>query len=108
MIQIPFDPTVSSAQEFRVDLGGLVVTMNIAWNIRYSAWFLDVYTDDAGQYGIRISPMSRLLLSDDILGITGNLFAIKEGQDSSITYDNLGSDFNLYWFDEDDLNSLEG
>jgi hypothetical protein len=52
--------------------------------------------------------MSRLLLSDDILGITGNLFAIKEGQDSSITYDNLGSDFNLYWFDEDDLNSLEG
>ena len=107
MIQIPFDPSVSSSQEFRVDLGGKVVTMSIAWNIRDDAWYLDAHTDDAGQYGVRIAPMTKLLLSDDILGITGNLYAIKEGSEDAITYDYLGSDFNLYWLDSDDLAELE-
>ena len=107
MLLIPFDPSVSSSQEFRVDLGGKVATIDMAWNIRDSAWYMDIKTDTGEQDGIRVSPWTRLILNDDLLGVSGNLFAIKDGNEDAITYDNLGSDFNLYWFDSDDLKELE-
>ena len=36
---IPFSPSLSSRQEFSVNLGELVCEFTMAWNSRAEAWF---------------------------------------------------------------------
>jgi len=109
MIQIPFDPSISANQSFRIDLGGRVVKIELSWNIRDSAWYMDITSDDKAQYSVKLLPNTELLFSRTILGITGNFFVLNEDKNDNagITFDNLGSSYYLYWCDADDLSLLE-
>ena len=109
MIQIHFDPSFSANQNFRIDIGGQVVKISLSWNIRDSAWYMDITSDDNAQYSVKLLPYTELLFSRTILGITGNFFVLNEDKNDNagITFDNFGSSYYLYWFDADDLSQLE-
>lgn len=108
MIQIPFDPSVSSSQKFRLDLDGLVCMFEIYWNIRDAAWYMDISADDKTQTSVRINPNQRLLITDRILGIQGNFFCLNDtGTENNISFDNFGSDWFLYWFNADELAEVD-
>jgi hypothetical protein len=46
LISIPIRPNLSNFS-LQVNLDGATYTMNIRWNSRASAWFMDILTEDA-------------------------------------------------------------
>lgn len=101
---IPFDPTISSVQEFNVNLGELVCDFVFTWNIRAGAWFCDFKTTTGNNNSVRIVEKTPLLGVVNATGLNGDFRVLKFDKMSGnpITYDNFGSVWKLVYATNDE------
>ena len=94
---IPFSPSVSSRQEFEVNLGELVCEFSVSWNSRCNSWFCDFRTSTGENDSVRLVENSDLLGSSNRTGLDGDFRVLKFNSlcNDPITYGNLGSDWRL-------------
>lgn len=94
---IPFNPAVSSRQNFSVNLGELVCEMTVAWNGRAGTWFADFVTSTGANYSVRLVETSPLLGKVNRTGLDGDFRVLKSNRlgADTIGYDNFGSDWKL-------------
>jgi len=107
---IPFDPTISSYQQFTVNLGDFVCSFRLLWNERDSFWFCDFSTDAGENDSIRLVVNSPLLGSFSRLGYDGDFRLLK--MDSSgvdiVNYSNFGTVWKLVFGTSDEWESFDG
>lgn len=107
---IPFDPGVSSIQNFNVNLGELVCDFTIRWNIRAQAWFCDFQTSSGANNAVQLVENSPLLGDSNFTGLFGDFRVIKNNKSatSGITYDNLGSDWVIVYASYSEWETFDG
>lgn len=106
---IPFDSSISSKQNFFVNLGKNMCKFDFSWNERCKAWFVDFSTSFGFKNSVRLVENSPLLNDSDVLGIDGFFKVLKTNQsgDNLITYDNLGKDWFLIYGTREEWESLD-
>lgn len=107
---IPFTPSVSSRQNFSVNLGELVCDFTISWNQRVNAWFCDFVTTTGANYSVRLVEKSPLLGSVNRTGLKGDFRVLKFNNltKESITYDNFGTDWKLVFLTDKEGKVIDG
>jgi hypothetical protein len=107
---IPFSPTISSRQNFSVNLGELVCEFTMAWNSRAGAWFCDFKTSTGENDSVRLVENSSLLKETNRTGLDGDFRVMKFNQlcNDPITYDNFGSDWRLVFGTHDEWEAFDG
>jgi hypothetical protein len=90
----------TGAQTFTTNLGDLYVQITLQYReADGGGWFLDIETTDGEKalYGIPIVCGVDLLAQHQYRGL-GHLYALVDGRyDGTPTYDDMGSDLELYW-----------
>lgn len=94
---IPFSPTLSSRQNFSVNLSELVCEFTISWNERAEAWFCNFKTSTGENDSCRLVENSPILKGFNHTGLDGDFRVLKFTKDCTdpITFDNFGSDWKL-------------
>lgn len=107
---IPFTPSVSSRQNFSVNLGELVCDFTLSWNQRVDAWFCDFVTTTGANYSVRLVEKSPLLGSVNRTGLKGDFRVLKFNNltKESITYDNFGTDWKLVFLTDKEGKVIDG
>ncbi len=107
---IPFYPSLSSRQEFSVNLGELVCEFTMSWNSRAEAWFCDFRTSTGENDSVRLVEWSPLLKGINRTGLDGDFRVLKANRlcNDPITYDNLGSDWKLVFGTADEWETFDG
>lgn len=107
---IPFSPSVSSRQEFDVNLGELVCTFKMAWNSRAGAWFCDFRTSTGENDSVRLVENSDLLGISNRTGLDGDFRVMKFNNlcNDPITYGNLGTDWRLVFGTKAEWEAVDG
>ena len=107
---IPFTPSVSSRQNFSVNLGELVCDFTFSWNQRVNAWFCDFVTTTGANYSVRLVEKSPLLGSVNRTGLKGDFRVLKFNNltKESITYDNFGTDWKLVFLTDKEGKVIDG
>lgn len=107
MLKIPFDPKVSANQSFSVTLGGNVLNVDMVWNSASGGWHMSV---SDGKRFIRNVPVVNnypLFSQYRAYGImTGDIIVVPtsvNADESYTDYAGLGSDYGLYWLNDDEL-----
>lgn len=109
MFRIPFNPSSSADQTFRVLIPELqVVELRLVWNVRGSGWDVMVSNTQGAQLGfLRLEPRTPLLYEHAALSpIAGDIVALplSEGSGKPLTeYDALGDSWGLFWVSPDDM-----
>lgn len=101
MLEIPFNPKVSSDQSFRVRLGGSIALIRLIWNGRSGFWTMSV-SNEAGRTirGLKVVPYWPLMAEFDGSGpISGDFFVLplSRPNPNPLDYDTLGSEWGLLW-----------
>lgn len=96
---VQFDPSISSRQNFNVNLGELVCDFLFHWNERASAWFCDFTTSSGANHSVRLIENSSLLKGINRTGLPGDFRVLKMNRMAAdiITYDNFGTDWKLVY-----------
>lgn len=107
---IPFNPSVSSRQNFSVNLGELVCEFTISWNQRVEAWYCDFETTAGANYSVRLVETSPLLEGVNKTGLDGDFRVLKFNSLGSekITYENLGTDWKLVFLTAEEGRQIDG
>lgn len=107
---IPFTPSVSSRQNFSVNLGELVCNFTLSWNQRVDAWFCDFETTTGANYSVRLVENSPLLGAVNRTGLKGDFRVLKFNNlaKDSITYDNFGTDWKLVFLTDEEGKVVDG
>lgn len=107
---IPFNPSISSRQNFSVNLGELVCEFSMSWNQRVDAWFCDFVTTSGANYSVRLVESSPLLGKVNRTGLKGDFRVLKFNSlgPDSISYDNLGTDWQLVFMTDEEGKVLDG
>lgn len=107
---IPFNPSVSSRQNFSVNLGELVCEFTMSWNQRVEAWYCDFETTSGANYSVRLVEDSPLLGEVNRTGLDGDFRVLKFNNLSSenINYDNLGTDWKLVFLTAEEGRQIDG
>lgn len=96
MLKIPFNPSISADQTFRVLIPErMVISLRLTWNTRDSAWYMSI-SSDRGEIGaLRVVEQWPLLFSHKGLSpIDGDIivFPLSDGKGKPLSeYDALGS-----------------
>lgn len=100
MIQLPSYPEVSSDYDYDIELDGKIVNLRFTWNVRSEFWHF-LLTIDSVQYGrFKVTNDFPLLgAAANSIPFSGNFFVFKDDASATaeITYDNLGTVYNLYY-----------
>lgn len=101
MILIPFDPTSSANQEFKIRLGSEMATILLRWNPRAGFWGITV-TNEAQDTlkAMKVVPNWPLMreyngsqpISGDFIVLPLSSTAIEP-----VDYDQLGVDWGIFW-----------
>jgi len=101
MIRIPFTPSVSGDQVFRVELEAQLVTFRFTWNSRIGYWHFSLEDEFGGQiYGVKVVRSWPLLKeSKATLDFLGDIIVLPLDATAKelVGYDNLGSTFGLFY-----------
>lgn len=107
MIQLQAFNTLSSDFSQSLTLGTIVVKIRLVWNIRSGFWTMSVIDANENHVaGIKLVPNYLLLRHHRaLLPVPGDLILIRENPYAQEfpTFENLGSAFNLYFLDEDEV-----
>lgn len=113
MLRIPFDPSRSADQTFRVLIPErLVMTLRLVWNTRASGWDVTV-TSDSGTIGmLRLVERFPLLHEHRALSpIEGDIIALplsSSGSQAPLSeYSALGDSWGLFWLAPEDVAAWE-
>lgn len=100
-------PLTNVAQTFTIDLAGVTYTLTVRWNdmqanqdVGDTGWILDIADSQQNPIvaGLPLITGADLLDGLDYLGIQGSLIVYTNGQADAVpTFDNLGTDCNLYF-----------
>lgn len=110
MIELPFFQTQSSDFSYSIDLDNVPVDIRITYNVRSSYFRLNIATEKYNLYGLKLIKNFPIInhhkaFIPDILGD----FIIKQvnrlDEDLEMTFDNIGSDFKLYYYNKDEFDS---
>ena len=112
MLRIPFDPSRSADQTFRVLIPErLVMTLRMVWNTRASGWDVTV-TSDSGTIGM-LRLVERLPLLHEHRGLSpieGDIIALPLSSGSGLPftdYKSLGDSWGLFWLSPEDVAAWE-
>lgn len=107
MIQLQVFNDLSSDFEQTVTLDSYAVTLRIMWNVRSQFWEMRVTNANEDMVsGIKMVPNWPLLNQHKaLMPIPGDFLLIREDPYAGEfpTFDNLGSLFNLYYLDADEV-----
>ena len=97
-------PLSGRAERFGITLGGLALTLTLAWrNTGGAGWVLDLADTVSGLPMVRGIPLVTgldLLEQHRHLGIPGGLFCLTDGDPLAVpTYANMGTASHLFWSD---------
>lgn len=103
--QIPFQ---QQSQQMQITLGSIAYNLRMQWNVPNQTWMLDILNQDGNQIisGMAVVTGEDLLAAFEYLEIGGALDAGQlQAQTTSDTfepptYENLGTDGNVYWVTE--------
>lgn len=107
---IPFDPSISSHQNFFINLGSAVCEFDFVWNGRAEAWFVSISTSSGALHSVRLIENTPLCSDGDKLDLGGYFKVIKTNAYglNQITYDNLGSDWSLVFGSKEEWSIIDG
>lgn len=107
---IPFDPSVSSRQNFNVNLGELMCSFTFHWNSRVSSWYCDFSTTSGTNYSARIVEDRPILGAFNVTGLSGDFRCLKMSRDAadSISYDNFGTGWKLVYGTAEEWEEFNG
>lgn len=104
-LRIPIEPGLTNF-DFEIELDAVLFNFSVYWNDRESHWYFDLRNED-------LEPLilgAKLVLNYDMLqdynDVTfpaGAIYYIRETKDAIETADNLGIDYNIYYFTEAEL-----
>lgn len=103
--QIPF---IAQAQQMQITLGSVAYNLRMLWNKFNNTWMLDILDQDSNAIisGMAVVTGEDLLIAFEYLEIGGALDAgqlqVQTTSNTFVppTYDNLGTDGNVYWVTE--------
>ncbi|MFA6910729.1 MAG: hypothetical protein WCQ59_06335 [Candidatus Cloacimonadaceae bacterium] len=105
---IPFDPSVSADQQFRIQLGDEMVTLRLVYNDRSNFWFITVTNSNGDALdSIKVVPNWPLLNQYvSAKPIEGDLFVfpVVSTTQEPIGYEGLGDAWMLCWASSDEVN----
>ena len=107
---IPFNPSLSSRQNFTVNLAEQVCSFTMVWNNRAGAWFCDFKTSVGENHSVRLVESSPLLGQVNNLGLSGDFRVLKSNRMGAdkIAYGTLGSDWSLVYGTYDEWETFDG
>lgn len=101
MENIPTFQDISSKFEQEIILGERIINLNIYWNSRAEAWYMDIIDDEDSLIGIKIVPGWLLLrqFKSFLPNFIGDLIVLKLDQEAEnyLTYDNLNNGWDLFY-----------
>lgn len=102
-------PLVNIPQIFNISLAGVNYNMTVKWNeFDEGTWLFDLENSDTNTpllFGAPFVTGTNLLANLEYLGIGGSLIVYTNGDPSLVpTFDNLGSDANLYFLTDATVN----
>lgn len=109
MLRIPFDPNKSADQSLQVLIPERqVIGLRLVWNVRASAWDVEVSNTSGGSAGFfRLEPKWPLLYEHAALSpIVGDIMALPltRGQVAPLSeYGALGTTWGLFWLSDEDV-----
>lgn len=112
MIEIPVFQNISSSFQQEITLGDRVLLLTLSWNTRSEAWYL-IYEDiETGVNLFSIKLVENWLLlrqyKATIPNESGDFIVLRNNAESDIiTYDNLGTEFILYYVTDDEGDEWE-
>lgn len=108
MIEIPILSETSADVTLEIELDGVLTTIRLLFNVRNQDWFFTVTTEN---YTITLK---RIVIDYLILRqykanfpeLPGDFVVkkINESAEDNLTYDNLGNDYALYYYDVNEVN----
>lgn len=112
MLRIPFDPSRSADQTFRVLIPErLVMTLRMVWNTRASGWDVTVTSDSGTICMLRLVEKFPLLHEHRALSpIEGDIIALplSSGSGAPLSdYPALGDSWGLFWLSLEDVAAWE-
>jgi len=97
-------PLSNVPQSFDIEMAGRSLTIYTKWNDSSKVWEFDLFDIDQNKYlfaGMGIVAGTDYLSQFKFLGIPGILAVYTDGgSDDNPTFDNLGSESNMYWLVE--------
>ncbi len=108
MLKIPFNPSISADQTFRVLIPErMVISLRLTWNTRDSAWYMSISTDRGELGALKVVEQWPLLFSHKGLSpIDGDIivFPLSDGKGKPLSeYDALGESWGLFWLSPEDV-----
>ena len=111
MMKIPFDPTISSDQQFQVLIPErAVIMLTLRWNTRNGFWYVDIESGGKVLNGLKVVPSWPILLEHQALSpIDGDLMALplSGSAPDHIPYEGLGTSWGLFWLAPEDVKEWE-
>lgn len=111
MMQLPVFNSMSSDFTQTITLGTVPVRIRMVWNVRSELWVMRLEdADDHALAAITLVVGTLLLRQTKAqFPIPGDLLLVRERADAGDypTFENLGSDFNLYYLTEDEVLTWE-
>ncbi len=113
MLQIPVFQDISSKWKANIVLENLLVDIEIHWNSRSEAFYMDLFDNenDFRLIGVKILPDWLLVrqFRAYMPNLEGDFLVIKTDDTvgDRITYDNLGNGYDLYFVDRDEAEQWE-
>lgn len=98
MLIIPIEnPTPEFTES--VNVGDVSLSIRFYWNDRDGHWYLDLESVDGRNSGVRLIPNTPLLKGKNKCLTAGDLIVLQSKTEKivSLGYDNLGSDFELFY-----------
>lgn len=109
MIEIPIFSEASSNFSQIIEIDNTLVTLKLTYNVRNESWFMDVETDNASIYDIRLVTNFPLLdqYKYKFPELAGDFFVqrVTSNISDDITYDELGLGFGLFYYVQSELES---
>ena len=107
MIQLQVFNTLSADFEQQLALGAITVTLRLTWNSRSEFWMLSVVdANDRRVYAVKLVPNYLLLRQHKALfPLVGDILLVREDPQAGEypTFENLGTAFNLYFLNEEEV-----
>jgi hypothetical protein len=95
-------PLTNTPQSFSISMNGTTYNLTVKWNEK-QGWIMDIADVDETPMlcNIPLTTGRDLLEPHASFGFGGSLYVVSVGTDNIPTYDNLGTDANLYFITED-------
>ena len=109
MLVIPIEnPTPYFTES--VNVGDVSLSMRFMWNDRDQHWFLDLESVDGKNNGVRVVVNTPLLSGKNNCIKAGDLIVLQNTTDEikSLGYENLGTDFVLFYMSHEELEQYRG